>query len=113
VRPGARTPEELDLLLEDTFVLRDGAALAQLFEASAVLVVGDTFSEARGREEITAVAARMWQMDQCYISDPTRIIQCDDIAFVTGPSSVSVVRRSIDRSWHFAIVLLSFADAQT
>lgn len=112
MRPGARTPEELDLLLEDTFVLRDGAALAQLFEASAVLVVGDTFSEARGREEITAVAARMWQMDQCYISDPTRI-QCDDIAFVTGPSSVSVVRRSIDRSWHFAIVLLSFADAQT
>ena len=109
----ARTPEELDLLLEDAFVLRDGAALAQLFEASAVLVVSGTFSEARGHEEITAAAARMWKMNHCYISDPARIIQCDDIALVTGPSSVSVVRRSTDRSWRFAIVLLSFADAQT
>jgi hypothetical protein len=113
VRPGARTPEELDLLLEDAFVLRDGAALAQLFEASAVLVAGGTFSEARGPDEITAAAARMWKMNQCYISDPARIIQCDDIALVTGPSSVSVVRRSTDRSWRFAIALLSFADAQT
>jgi hypothetical protein len=113
VRPGARTPEELDLLLEDAFVLRDGPALAQLFEASAVLVVGGTFSEARGPDEITAAAARMWKMNQCYISDPARIIQCDDIALVTGPSSVSVVRRSTDRSWRFAIALLSFADAQT
>jgi len=109
----ALTPEELDLLLEDAFVLRDGAALAQLFEASAVLVVGGTFSEARGRAEITAVATRMWNTNHCYISDPARIIQCDDIAFVTGPRGVSVVRRSVDRSWHFAIVLLSFADAQT
>ena len=112
MRSGARTPEELDLLLEDAFVLRDGTALAQLFETSAVLVVGDGFSEARGREEITAVAARMWKMDQCYVSDPTRIIQSDDIAFVSGPSGVSVVRRSIDRSWHFTIALLSFADAR-
>jgi ketosteroid isomerase-like protein len=107
----ARTPEELDLLLEDAFVLRDGAALAQLFQANAVLVVGDTFPEARGHAEITAVAARIWKTDQRYISDPARIIQSGDIAFVTGPSSVSVARRGVDRSWRYAILLLSFADA--
>ncbi len=33
--PGARTPEELDALLEDAFVLRDPGALASLFEARA------------------------------------------------------------------------------
>lgn len=106
--PGARTPEELDQLLEDAFVLRDCTALAQLFEESAVLIAGDDLSEARGHNEITLVAAQMWKKDQRYISDPTRIIQSNDIALVTGPSGVSVVRRSLDRSWHYTIALLLF-----
>ncbi len=36
---GARSPEELETLLEDAFVLDDAAALARLFEPTAVLVV--------------------------------------------------------------------------
>jgi len=38
MRPGARTPEELDALLEDAFVVRDRRALAALFEGDALLV---------------------------------------------------------------------------
>ena len=38
MRPGARTPEELETLFEDAFVVRDRDALAQLFEDGAVLV---------------------------------------------------------------------------
>ena len=39
---GARTPEDLETLLEDTFVLRDGEAIAELFEDGAVLVADGT-----------------------------------------------------------------------
>src|SRR5687768_12128964 len=35
--PGAQTPEELETLFEDAFVVRDATALAQLFEEGAVL----------------------------------------------------------------------------
>jgi hypothetical protein len=34
---GARTPEELETLLEDAFVLHDPQALAQLFQPAARL----------------------------------------------------------------------------
>ena len=38
MKRGARTPEELETLLEDAFVVRDGEALIELFEDGAVLV---------------------------------------------------------------------------
>ena len=34
---GARTPEELETLLEDAFVLHDPQALAELFQPGALL----------------------------------------------------------------------------
>jgi hypothetical protein len=48
MRPGARTPEELETLLEDAFVIRDGEAPAQLFADGAVLAPGDGSREAGG-----------------------------------------------------------------
>ncbi len=51
--PGARTPEELETLLEDAFVLHDRQALAQLFQPGAMLVVGGGLPEARGHQQIT------------------------------------------------------------
>ena len=58
MRPGARTPEELETLFEDAFVIRDREALAQLFEKGAVLVAGDG-PQARGGEEIARFATAM------------------------------------------------------
>ena len=45
---GARTPEELETLLEDAFLLRDNAALVQLFEPTAVLIAGGGLEDAQG-----------------------------------------------------------------
>jgi hypothetical protein len=55
---GAWTPEELETLLEDAFVLRDHQALAQLFEPGAVLVAGGGLPEARGRQDIAGSPPR-------------------------------------------------------
>ena len=44
---GALTPEELDTLLEDAFVVCDAAAVPELFEAHALLAAGGAAS-ARG-----------------------------------------------------------------
>ncbi len=60
MRARARTPEELETLLEDAFVVRDDKALAPLFEDDAVLVTGDGPREARGGEEIARFATAMW-----------------------------------------------------
>ena len=37
MRPGARTPEELETLFEDAFVVRDRDAIAELFEDGGLL----------------------------------------------------------------------------
>ena len=58
-----RTPEELETLLEDAFVLRDHAALAALFEAAAVLVDGRR-PAGRGGEAIARAALAMWDGDR-------------------------------------------------
>ena len=43
---GARTPAELETLLEDAFLLCDNLALVQLFEPTAVLVAGGGLDDA-------------------------------------------------------------------
>src|ERR687897_2970498 len=59
MRSGAQTPEELETLLEDAFVVRDRQALAALFEDGAVLGAGGL--EARGGEAITGLAGELWE----------------------------------------------------
>ena len=102
--PGGRTPEELEQLLEDAFMIRDGAALAQLFEAGAVL--GAAPGEARGGEQIGHLAAAMWQGEYSYLADPQRIVQARDTALVVARQGLNVVRRSGGGNWLYAISLL-------
>jgi len=61
---GARTPEELETLLEDAFVVHDPQALAQLFQPGAMPVVGGGLAEACGRRQITRVATQLWDSQQ-------------------------------------------------
>ncbi|MGH2451435.1 MAG: DUF4440 domain-containing protein [Candidatus Limnocylindria bacterium] len=107
MRPGARTPEELETLFEDAFVIRDRAALGLLFEDGAVLVAGDGLQEARGREEIARFATAMWERDRTYVADPRRVFQARDTALVVAERGVSVPRRGSDGAWRYAISLLS------
>ncbi len=104
MRQGARTPEELETLFEETFVIRDREALAELFEDGAVL--SDGSREARGREQIARRAGDIWDGDRTYLAEPRRILQTRDTALVVSDGSVNVVRRGGDGAWRYAISLL-------
>jgi hypothetical protein len=105
---GARTPEELETLLEDAFVVRDPAVLATLFEPGAVAVAGETGTEARGPQAIARVAAAAWSGGHTFVAAPRRVLQRGATALILGPGSLSVVRRGQDGRWRYAIAVLSF-----
>jgi hypothetical protein len=107
---GARTPEELETLLEDAFMLRDHHALAQLFHPAAMLVT-DAW-EARGHRQIAQVAAQLWDAQRLYLADPQRIFQARDTALILAGRATNVVRRGDDGSWRYAISLLRQATAR-
>lgn len=108
---GARTPEELETLLEDAFVLHDPHALAQLFEPGAMLVVNGGLPEARGRRQIARVAAQLWDSEHLYLADPRRVFQVRDTALVLAGRAVNVLRRTDHGSWRYAISLLDLEKA--
>jgi Domain of unknown function (DUF4440) len=103
---GARTPEELETLLEDAFVLHDPQALAQLFQPGAMLVVGAGLPEARGRRQIAQAAAQQWDAGRLYLADPRRVLQVRDTALVVAGHATNVARRTDNGSWRYAISLL-------
>ncbi len=107
MRTGARTPEELEALFEDAFVIRDPDALGRLFEEGAVLVAADRADEARGGEAITGLAVAMWDHDRTYVAEPQRVLQARDTALVLAERSINVVRRGGDGAWRYAISLLT------
>jgi hypothetical protein len=105
MRPGARTPEELETLLEDALLVGDGRALAELFERSAVVAAGNG-GEARGIEQIAGLAARMRDRDELYLGDPRRVVQARNTALVIASGGINVARRGEDGTWRYAISLL-------
>jgi putative N-acetylmannosamine-6-phosphate epimerase len=107
MRPAARTPEELETLLEDAFVVRNGDALAELFEDGAVLVADDGTREARGGQEIARLASQMWERNHTYLADPRRVLQARNTALIITKRGVNVVRRGSDGAWRYAIAVLS------
>jgi hypothetical protein len=109
---GARTPEELETLLEDAFVLHDPQALTRLFQPGATLVVSGGLPEARGRRQIARVAAQLWDAERSYLADPRWVLQARDTALVVSGRAINVVRRARGGSWRYAISLLDL-DAAT
>jgi hypothetical protein len=110
MRPGARTPEELETLFEDAFVIRDSDALAHLFEDGALLATCHGPLEARGPEEIAHLAAAMWERNRTYLADPRRVLQARETALVLSERSINVLRRGRDGTWRYAITLLDVND---
>jgi hypothetical protein len=113
MRPGARTPEELETLLEDAFVMGDGQALAELFEEAAVVVAGDGSREARGGDEIARLASDMWERNRTYLADPRQVVQARNTGLIVAERGINVVRRGSDGAWRYAIALLSRDDTTT
>lgn len=100
---GARTPEELESLLEDALVVRDAAALVELFEPAAV--VGHSGERAHG-EQIGWFLHRLRANGLTYVADPRLVLQAGDTALLVARSSTSVMHRGADASWRFAITAI-------
>jgi len=102
---GARTPEELDTLLEDAFVLRDRAASGALFDDAAVLMDAGGL-HARGGEAIGRALTDLWARDCLYVAGPRRVLQTRDTALVVAGAGIHVLHRGSDGAWRAAISLL-------
>ena len=106
MRTGARTPEELDTLVEDAFVLRDGAQLRGLFDDGAVLAATRDGPEARGAHAIGCIAAALWSRDCTYVGGAARVLEARGTALVIATSAIHVARRDRDGTWRLVISLL-------
>ena len=102
---GASTPEELEVLLEDAFVMHDRAELCALFGAGAVLAAHGV-PEARGEDAIGCAAAALWSAGGTYVGGTQRVLQVLDTALLVSPAGVHVARRTGDGTWRLAISLL-------
>ncbi len=107
MRPRARTPEELDVLLEDAFVVRDCDAVVALFESYAIVADGAA-QEARGVREIASWAEQAWSSGLTYVAGASRVLQARDTALVVTPHGIGVAERDGNRGWRYAIALVSF-----
>jgi ketosteroid isomerase-like protein len=106
MRPGARTADELEALLEDAFVLRDRRALVALFESDA-LVVDAAAGKARGSAEIASWATETWKRNLTYVAAEPRVHQAGDTALILTAEGIAVARRRDNRAWRYAIALLA------
>lgn len=106
MNPGARTPEELETLLEDAFVVRDRAQLCALFDDGGVLAAAPTGPESRGSGAIGRAAASLWTRDRTYVAGASRVLQARDTALVVSDAGIHVARRDGDGTWRVAICLL-------
>jgi hypothetical protein len=102
----ARTPEELETLLEDAFVLHDHQALAQLFEPDAVLHRPGRHGQAHGRQQIECLMAELWDHKRQYVADPRVVLQLRGTALIISEPAINVVRRTPDGTLRYAIVYL-------
>lgn len=98
----AQTPEELEMLLEDSLLLRDAESLIALFAAGAVLATGEEESD-RGKD-IARLALATWKGEQTYDADPKRVIQAHDVALIISEQGINVVRRDSSGNWQYVIV---------
>lgn len=109
---GARTPEELETLLEDALLVRDIQAVADLFEEGAVLITGDG-ARAVGSHDIVRLALARSNGNHSYVADPLDVCQARDIALIVAEGAINVIHRSSDGTWRYAIVRLSRNEENT
>jgi hypothetical protein len=103
---GASTPEELESLLEDGFMLTDRIGLAKLFDGNAVLCADHGSGGVRGSAEVVRAAAALCERGYSYLARPRRLLQSGDTALMVGERAINVMRRGPDRRWRYAISLL-------
>jgi hypothetical protein len=100
----ARTPEELDVLLEDALLIGERQAAAGLFADSALLADRDAAWQVRGGDAIAEYALRSWSGASAYLAATSLVLQAGDIALLVAPEEVHVVRREAGGAWRFLIL---------
>lgn len=104
---GAQTPEELETLFEDAFLLRDVEAVLSLFDDGAILVPATGAREARGSGDIAKAARLMWEQDRIYVASASHVLQARDTALLQTEFATGVMRRDARGVWRYAISLLN------
>ena len=102
---GARTPEELETILEDAFVSRDPSLPEALFEDHAVLVKAGG-AEARGGEAVGDALVELWTRGATYVARTGPVLQARDTALIVSSTALHVLNRKCDGTWRVAISLL-------
>jgi hypothetical protein len=62
--------------------------------------------EARGREQIARLAAKLWGSERVYLADPRRVLQVRGTALVVAGHAINVARRDHDGWWRYVISFL-------
>lgn len=104
---GARTPEELETMLEDACLLRDRATLADLFEPAAVLRTAGSPRQLCGREQIKDFITRLAENQGSYLADRGTVLQTQDTALIVTGHAINVVRRRRNGTWRYTILFLT------
>ena len=108
---GASTPEELETLFEDAFVMCDPEQLSAIYADGAVLVADRDGPETRGADAIGRAATALSADGRTYVAASRRVVQTRGTALVMTGGGVHVLGRAGDGSWRFVISLLDLDDA--
>ncbi|MBE2315774.1 hypothetical protein DVA67_007290 [Solirubrobacter sp. CPCC 204708] len=100
----ARTPEELDTLIEDACLQHDRALLDDLFHDAALLATPGGLV-VRGREAVGDML-----VGRTYVARAKHVLQVRSTALVVVGAGVHVLGRDGDGTWRAAI---SFLDLPT
>lgn len=105
--PGARTPEELEALLEDAFLTRDAEARYQgcLRRARCWPSARDG-TRPGGSQEIGRLATALFEGGRTYVAEPRRVVQARETALVLADRAINVAGRGRDGAWRYTIALL-------
>lgn len=103
----ARSPRELETMLEDAFLGDEVPAVVELFRPDGVLALGARGPEARGAS-IARLLTDLRQQDTTYVANPRRIVRAVDTALIVGDHGINVARRLPAQRWRYEIALLAF-----
>lgn len=102
--PGAPTPEELEMLLEDAQLIHDHDAVAALFEPGAIVVVGEE-PPVRGGDCVR-LAMTLGGRSDSYLAEPRTVVVTRDLGLIVTRRGANVVRRDAIGAWRYAILWL-------
>ena len=105
MRPGARSPEELDELLEDAFVMRGADECRTLFREGALVGEANGLLDRCGEPAARALPA-LWRRNCTYVAGTSAVLRTRNTALVVADAGTHVVVRGRDGTWRAAISLL-------